>query len=1091
MKPYPNSSRGRRGALPLLFLGLLCLSAPAQGIITQSEPDDSIPTAKDTGLTAGTSGIKVAFGHTGDGPYGLPPGDSTGDVDFFKVSAAAGQKIFANINNAGIDPDFDSYLGIYDSAGNLLVEADDKGNTSRGYDRTSVATWTAVTAGDYYVCVSNWIAATSLPNDPFVPGTAPGLPGGKAGPYQLFVGLDVAAPVPQFVGGSTGYPVPAFLPVKAVGTPRYDGVLTLRNISPGTGPSAAYVINSFSITGTHASRFTVSNLVTPVSIPAGGELNVNISFNAAGFSGLAEAVLNLNSNDPFAQNFVLNTYGSPVIGGGKFAITQVKATTGTIGSIAAADDLLNGIIPGTTLTGETPAINYGSGGEGHVGNDFAFLGTPPAIDNFATKITGSFSIRTAGDYTFLGYCDDGQRLIIDGETLYSFEDANTDHFGFKNLTAGLHTFELTHYDGAGGNAAEILISKQPGQFTSYISSTWELLEAFSDDSDGDGMPNAYETSNGTNPDVNDAGVDLDTDGLTNIQEYAAGTKPTVADTDADGYKDGVETKTGIWVSPTNTGSDALVADSDADGLLDGVENLTQATTGPTQPGTDPNKKDTDADGYADLSEITLGTDPKVLASVPTFTLQPTFTETFDAPGFHSTYLFKSFTEPPPFAPGVYDSEIVSHGKVGQLTDTSTGNHNSVYFDFVDTVNAPVVQIAFDFRIATVDTNPADGFGIGLFRRSAYGSNGATAAITAAKAWENPLGAGGYGDALFFGFGIYGTDVIRVTGPAAPTVAAGSLNPSFGLATGLYNRAIITVITNGTGGSMVKLEIIEDSEGVATRRVIFDNVLVPGFTIASEDFRLIAGARTGASVSKVELDNMSVSIPEQPTPSLVLSTTMGSILADIYDGSTSAVNPATLQVTVNGAPLTITPTKTSNITTASYVGAPGVFFTPGLNTAVFTYSSTTGTPYTDTRTFTVDPYLLLPPSLALPSSAGVTAGFNVKTYQVSPIVAGATTPNWLDYAEGLLAGATGSPFVGGNVADLTNATNGIFHTDTINFEQDGLAFGFFSGESMVPGIPGTTFSTDNYAIEALSWVNFPTAGLYRFGVTADDGFRVSV
>ncbi len=49
------------------------------------------------------------------------------------------------------------------------------------------------------------------------------------------------------------------------------------------------------------------------------------------------------------------------------------------------------------------------------------------------------------------------------------------------------------------------------------------------DSDGDGMPNDYETDNGFDPaNAADAALDADGDGMTNLQEYLAGTNPRVA-----------------------------------------------------------------------------------------------------------------------------------------------------------------------------------------------------------------------------------------------------------------------------------------------------------------------------------------------------------------------------------------------------------------------------------------------------------------------------------------------------------------------------------------------------------------------------------
>ena len=49
------------------------------------------------------------------------------------------------------------------------------------------------------------------------------------------------------------------------------------------------------------------------------------------------------------------------------------------------------------------------------------------------------------------------------------------------------------------------------------------------DSDGDGIPDAYETANGFDPyDAGDAALDSDGDGLTNLQEYLAGSDPRSA-----------------------------------------------------------------------------------------------------------------------------------------------------------------------------------------------------------------------------------------------------------------------------------------------------------------------------------------------------------------------------------------------------------------------------------------------------------------------------------------------------------------------------------------------------------------------------------
>jgi hypothetical protein len=1053
--------------------------------ITQTEPDDSIGTANATGLTAGSSGVKLAYGNNGDGEFG----GTSGDVDFFKLSVAAGQVIMINMANAGTDPDFDPLIGLYNAAGEVVGEADDKGNTSRGYDRTPRLVYTAPAAGDYYVCVTNWIGDTNLPSDPFTPGTSPGQPGGNAGPYQLIIALDAEVPVPQFVGGSTGYPVPAFLPQKVAGTPRYDGLLTISNRSAGTTAAAALTITSYSISGPDADRFFLRGLSLPATIPPGGELNVNVSFNAAGSSEAAEASLNFVSNDPLNQPFVLNTASSPVVGGGVFTVRQINAPAGTtLNNWSVVDSLLDGSLEGgTEFTGTTPSINYGDGAQGHFGSDTPYLNGGTNPENALIQVTGTFRILTAGTYTLVGYSDDGQRLTIDGTALGEFTDYNTNHFYTVDLAAGDHTLEFIVYEGGGGNSAELAISQQPGTFTDYIESTWEILEAAGADADSDGMPDAWETANALDPNsaagVDGSEGDPDLDGLVNRNEYFFGTNPKVADTDGDGLADGVETDTGSWVGAANTGTNPLRADTDGDGLSDGQENYALAN------GSNPNRKDTDDDGFADLSEITLGTNPNSAASAPVFVFQPVMAEDFDGVSFHSTYGFTSLGGT--FAPGVFDSGVAAQGQVAQLTDTVESNNNSIAWDFVDPSPPGAMQLSFDFRITPAEgsTDPADGIGIGFFRTAAHGVAGARNPATGSKAWENPTSDNGFPDSLMVTFGVYGADVIRVAGPAAPATLLASPAPPFGLANGLFNRAIITVVTNGAASSMLSLTVIEDVNGAAVSRVIFTNLLVPGFAV-TEDVRIIAGGRTGGSVAKMELDDLVLATPAAPTPTMALSTTLTGLLASIYDGSASVVDAATMAVTLNGSPLSVTTAKTGAITTVAYATSPGTFFPSGTNTLVFTYKNTQGADITDTRTFQTEPYLLLPTTLALPPTAAGPRGLAVRTYQVQPINA-ETIANRLDYAEGLLAGASGSPFTGGNVANLAGSTNGVFNVDVINFEQDGGSFGFFPEESLIPGIPGTTSNTDNYVFEAKTWIEFPTTGLYRFGVVADDGFRVSV
>lgn len=138
----------------------------------------------------------------------------------------------------------------------------------------------------------------------------------------------------------------------------------------------------------------------------------------------------------------------------------------------------------------------------------------------------------------------------------------------------------------------------------------------STDSDGDGMPDAYEIANGLNPSANDAASDLDGDTLTNLQESQRGTAANRADTDEDGLADNIESGTGVYVSSADTGTNPVKADTDADGLLDGAETRTGTYVSPSNAGTDPFVVDTDADGFSDGVEVSAGYIPTQAASTP-------------------------------------------------------------------------------------------------------------------------------------------------------------------------------------------------------------------------------------------------------------------------------------------------------------------------------------------------------------------------------------------------------------------------------------------------------------------------------------------
>jgi Ca2+-binding RTX toxin-like protein len=171
--PASGAGAGSEGVYELnIVLRSLLLVSPA-------EDDGAIPLANETGLTAGAEGLVFATGVIGDGPHGSS-GTGTGDFDFYRVEAAAGQLISVDIDTTvpiiGLDP----FFIIYDSAGNVLGFNDDDGKT---FD--SLGTMIAPATDTYFVAIGGWPPA--FPVDPFDPASGPGA--GSEGDYSVTIGL--------------------------------------------------------------------------------------------------------------------------------------------------------------------------------------------------------------------------------------------------------------------------------------------------------------------------------------------------------------------------------------------------------------------------------------------------------------------------------------------------------------------------------------------------------------------------------------------------------------------------------------------------------------------------------------------------------------------------------------------------------------------------------------------------------------------------------------------------------------------------------------------------------------------------------------
>ena len=119
-----------------------------------------------------------------------------------------------------------------------------------------------------------------------------------------------------------------------------------------------------------------------------------------------------------------------------------------------------------------------------------------------------------------------------------------------------------------------------------------------EDTDSDGLTDAFEARYSLKQGVADAGEDADSDGLTNLEEQALGFDPTREDTDGDGLTDFEEYRN------ANSGGSPLTPNIDFSNL---EENWA------TRHGLDLSGggllDDADADGLTNLQEYLLGTAP--------------------------------------------------------------------------------------------------------------------------------------------------------------------------------------------------------------------------------------------------------------------------------------------------------------------------------------------------------------------------------------------------------------------------------------------------------------------------------------------------
>lgn len=290
------------------------------------------------------------------------------------------------------------------------------------------------------------------------------------------------------------------------------------------------------------------------------------------------------------------------------------------------------------------------------------------------------------------------------------------------------------------------------------------------------------------------------------------------------------------------------------------------------------------------------------------------------------------------------------------------------------------------------------------------------------------------------------------------------------------------------GSMTANQLFPLTDALGTQAV----VRTPNDTVT-----FIPGPMSGVTLSALYLvpvvpSPASGTLPPRlgqasPHPGQAGVSPLAGLDLDLIDGDKSVVL-AGLKLFLDNADVTSAATINDTVSGVRVLYTPPNFLAPSQAHSVkVVYADNAAQSYTNQYTFNTVVMPALPPSLAVPLSAAVSNGFNVRIH-VSPTNPAPVFTNTSARAElqlaGLLVGAFGP---------ITNAITGTpsaaayAEPNVINYSQDGSAQGQIGGDVLFPY--GDSVYPSLIAMEATTWLKLPT-GIVTFGVASDDGFKLT-
>lgn len=449
----------------------------------------------------------------------------------------------------------------------------------------------------------------------------------------------------------------------------------------------------------------------------------------------------------------------------------------------------------------------------------------------------------------------------------------------------------------------------------------------------------------------------------------------------------------------------------------------------------------------------------------------------------------------------------------QITSSTGSQRSTIIFNDFD--NGLVVQgftFSCDLMIGDGTDSPADGFSINFAREGDPALVNADGSGFAGIGSESNLPEEGTTTGLGIGFdawqstdlatahGLVDGDVhydcigisVRVDNQLVFQKPMRTLNGAGTDATSLQTGPIDT--TNPGSGDQLTwqpLKVVLSADGLL-------NIWWKGTQILSNQVtsyfpsrgRLILSGRTGGSYQIQAIDNINITTLAAATPTVSsASIDAFGLTVKITDASSITLDASSLVITMDGQAIVPTSvSKTDDVTTIRY-NTPSLVPSASTHAVDIAFKDSTGQSIDVARDIVAETYTALPVSYLVPTANvdKTKPGFRIHPYQVA-----SGQPNSIPWTEEQLEG-----FHGDNLADLESVSadsEGYVSFDSvIDFKNSSGSSKYFSVDNSLSlvGIPGPTLtSEDNSTLEIITYIEFPSAGIYTFGIDSDDGYKLT-